>query len=332
MEWVSVCARLLLAGVFAIAAVAKLRDQPGVRDTLRAFRVPPDAVPAIAVALPVAELLVSIALLLTPTARPGGVAGALLLLIFSAGIASSMRRGERPDCHCFGQASAAPIGRGTLVRNGALLAAAIVAAAAPAVGLAVWIGDRSAAELVALGLGALSVGLAGIAVDARAAQRALDLEVERLRRLVMAGLPSGTPMPEVPIDDLAVGRTVSTAQLVNGNRAVFVFLSSDCEPCAALMPAIGRWQKAFADRLPIHAIGAGDAAEYQRLAEHHGIERLLMDVKDSARLAFHARVTPSAVAIGPGGVIDGETAEGVQEVESLVRRASSKAAEPVRIA
>ena len=113
---------------------------------------------------------------------------------------------------------------------------------------------------------------------------------------------------------------------------MLVFLSSDCEPCAALMPSIGRWQKAFAGRLPIHAIGSGDADEYRRMAEHHGIERVLMDVKDSARLAFHARVTPSAVAIGPGGVVDGETAEGVQEVESLVRRASKSRREPVGLA
>jgi hypothetical protein len=32
-------------------------------------------------------------------------------------------------------------------------------------------------------------------------------------------------------------------------------------------------------------------------------------------------VAPSAVAIGPGAVIDGQTAEGLQAVESLVRRA-----------
>ena len=332
MEWVSVSARLLLAGVFALAAATKLLDQPGVRETLRAFRVPARFVPAAALALPVAEALVAVALLLTPTARPGGVAGALLLLTFMVGIAASMRRGERPDCHCFGQATSAPIGRGTLVRNAALLALAVVAAAAPSVALWDWVGERSSAELAALALGAVAVGLAAVAVNARAAQRVLDLEVERLRRLVMAGLPSGSPIPEVRFDDLGVGTQLSTSELIDGDRAVIVFLSSDCEPCATLMPSIGRWQRAFAGRLAIHAVGSGDAQEYRRMAEQHGIERVLMDVKDSARLAFQARVTPSAVAIGPGGVIDGETAEGLQEVESLVRRANSKAAEPVGLA
>jgi thiol-disulfide isomerase/thioredoxin len=332
MEWVSVSARLLLAGVFALAAATKLLDQPGVRETLRAFRVPARFVPAAALALPVGEGLVSVALLLTPTARPGGVLGALLLLTFMVGIAASMRRGERPDCHCFGQATSAPIGRGTLVRNAVLLAVAVVVAAAPSVDLWDWAGDRSSAELVALALGAVAIALGAVAINARGAQRVLDLEVERLRRLVMAGLPSGSPIPEVRLDDVGTGRHLSSTELINGDRAVIVFLSSDCEPCAALMPSIARWQRAFAGRLAIHAIGSGDPHEYRRMAERFGIERVLMDVKDSARLAFHARVTPSAVAIGPGGVVDGETAEGLQEVESLVRRANAKAAEPVGLA
>jgi hypothetical protein len=57
--------------------------------------------------------------------------GALLLLLgFSVAIGLAMRRGERPDCGCFGSSSSSPIGPGTLARNAALAALAGIVAVA----------------------------------------------------------------------------------------------------------------------------------------------------------------------------------------------------------
>jgi Methylamine utilisation protein MauE len=72
------------------------------------------------------ELLISALLIWRGTI--GGVLAALLLLVFSAAIAVTLRRGQTPTCHCFGQRSAQPIGTDTLVRNGVLFVLAIVAA------------------------------------------------------------------------------------------------------------------------------------------------------------------------------------------------------------
>lgn len=103
-------ARLLLAAVFAIAGVAKLRQRAQLRQTLLAFAIPAALAPTIAAVLPLLELLLA-ATLLPPRTAPLAVLGALLLLaVFTAAIARSLQRGARPTCQCFGALSAEPIG------------------------------------------------------------------------------------------------------------------------------------------------------------------------------------------------------------------------------
>ena len=98
MEWVSVSARLLLA--------RRLRDWPRPRSCRTSpacarrcarFASRRASVPAVALALPVAEALVSVALLLTPDGATRRASSAPCCCSRSCvGIAASMRRGERP--------------------------------------------------------------------------------------------------------------------------------------------------------------------------------------------------------------------------------------------
>src|SRR6185312_17010310 len=53
----------------------------------------------------------------TRSARWGALGALILLLLFVIGIAASLARGRRPDCHCFGQLHSAPLGWTTLARN-----------------------------------------------------------------------------------------------------------------------------------------------------------------------------------------------------------------------
>jgi hypothetical protein len=54
----------------------------------------------------------------------------VVLLAFSTVLARQLSRGLHPPCACFGSLSARPIGASMLVRNGVLLAVALVAALA----------------------------------------------------------------------------------------------------------------------------------------------------------------------------------------------------------
>src|SRR5690348_10994712 len=104
--------QVLLAAVFATAGTAKLLDRAGFQRALVGFGVPQALAAALAVALPLAEIAVAVALVLRPSARWGAVAALVLLLVFVVGILRAMRQGRAPDCHCFGQIHSAPAGRG----------------------------------------------------------------------------------------------------------------------------------------------------------------------------------------------------------------------------
>src|SRR5436190_7971658 len=101
VDTVLIAARLGLAAVFVVAALAKLADLPGSRRALEDFGVPSGLVPAGAVALPICELIAAVLLIPASTARAGAVLAVVLLLAFIAGIAAALRRGKTPECHCF---------------------------------------------------------------------------------------------------------------------------------------------------------------------------------------------------------------------------------------
>ncbi len=66
--------RLILAGVFALAGVTKLLDRRGSQQSLQDFGVPNGLIPALVIALPLAELLAAVALLPQATAIYGALA------------------------------------------------------------------------------------------------------------------------------------------------------------------------------------------------------------------------------------------------------------------
>jgi uncharacterized membrane protein YphA (DoxX/SURF4 family) len=121
MEGLGYAAALLLAVVFARAGVTKLGDRGGTARSFAALGLPPGA----AVAVPVVELVLALALLLIPG---WAAAGALALLAaFSTFLVRAVRAGVRAPCNCFGSARHAPVSWVELARNGILAIAATVA-------------------------------------------------------------------------------------------------------------------------------------------------------------------------------------------------------------
>ena len=120
-------ARLVLAGVFLVAATPKLLDPAAFAASIANFRVFPDAlVNAIATVVPALELVGALALL-TPWRRGGALLLGGMLLAFTALLAVSLARGLDLDCGCFGadpSAQADPVSWLHLLRNVALLALA----------------------------------------------------------------------------------------------------------------------------------------------------------------------------------------------------------------
>lgn len=134
-------AALALAAVMVRAAVAKLGSRQETADDFASLGLV--AAGPLAVIVPILELAVAVLLVVAP--GWGGVVAAALLTAFTAVLARVLRRPEglAPSCACFGGASRSPLSWRHLVRNGTLLALALVAASfdgafSPLVGFVVY--------------------------------------------------------------------------------------------------------------------------------------------------------------------------------------------------
>src|SRR5437764_13665199 len=110
--------RLLLVAVLTVAGLAKLVDRAGSRRALAEFGIPATLVSPLATLLPLAELVVAVALIPATTVWWGALGALGLLVAFTFGIGINLAQGRRPDCHCFGQLHSEPVGCPTLARNG----------------------------------------------------------------------------------------------------------------------------------------------------------------------------------------------------------------------
>ena len=153
--------RLVLAAVFAVAAFGKLADLGASRETVERFGVPAGLALPVGLLLPLTELAIAASLLFVGAVRWGGLAAVFLLVVFCVVIVRALVRGDPPDCNCFGSLGSAPVGRGTLVRNGVLLALAAFVTAAGwndgGAGAFAWIGDHGALTAIVGVIAAVTV-------------------------------------------------------------------------------------------------------------------------------------------------------------------------------
>jgi uncharacterized membrane protein YphA (DoxX/SURF4 family)/thiol-disulfide isomerase/thioredoxin len=324
MSTVVLALRIVLAGVFAVAAVGKLLDLEGSRQAVRNFGVPERAARAAGVALPLVELAIAVSLVLTPSAQWAAVAAFLLLLAFIAGIANALRRGDAPDCHCFGQIHSAPAGRGTLARNAGLAAlAVIVVAEGPGPSIASWVSDRTAAELVAVAAGALAVGFGLFALQLWLERRELQLDLSTARRIAAAappGLPIAAPAPDFTLKNL-LGESVTLKSLRElGRPILLVFMNPGCSSCTELVPKIAAWQRTLSNRLTIAVISRGKAEQHDVWTSQR-LQNVLLQKRYEVGEAYRIRATPSAVIVTTAGKVGSNPAESVFGMEPLVRLA-----------
>lgn len=311
IDAILLCARLLLALVFAAAGVAKLADRDGSRQAIVDFGVPAALVGPLGVFLPLAELAVAAALVPTTTAWWGAVGALALLSLFAAAIGANLARGRKPECRCFGQLHSAPAGWSTLARNAILAAPAafvVWRGGEEGVGPSVigWVGTLSAAQ--GLGLFA-AVLVAGLLAARWWAQRT-------------AGLPVGAPAPAFDLLDLEDERVTLDYLLSFGKPVLLFFTDPGCDYCAELLPEAGRWQDELADELTIAILSCDDPEENRAMSNEHGLSRVLLEEDLEVSEAYRVSGTPSAVLVTLDGTIGSSLAESAEEIEDLVSQAA----------
>jgi uncharacterized membrane protein YphA (DoxX/SURF4 family)/peroxiredoxin len=325
VETVVLALRLLLAGVFLVAGVAKLRDRDGSRQALEDFGVPDSLARPAGLLLPVAEIAIAAALIVPPSARWGALAAAALLAVFVLAIANALAHGRAPDCHCFGQIHSEPAGWSTLARNGLLIAlAAVVAAFGPGPALDGWIDERSGPELAAAGATLAVAAIAAVLVRRWNRRRKRRLAIARAMAQAEAakrppGKPVGSPAPPFALRGLRGEQHTLEELTARGSPVVLVFVHPGCAPCRQLLALLGEWQATLADRLTIAVLTQGSARANRPLCEEHGIANFLLQKYAEVYDAYEARGTPSAVVVDADGRIASATVMGDIAIEELIR-------------
>jgi peroxiredoxin len=352
MEIALVVARAVLAVVFAVAALAKLSDRAGSRQAVVGFGVPDTLATPLSIALPLAELAVAAALLPTASAWWGAVGALALLLLFVTAIAVNLASGRKPDCRCFGQLSAGPIGWSTLARNAVLAAIAglvVVGGWQDAGPSAVaWLADRSAVELAGLAGLALVVGILATAtmlllnlvrqngrlllrleaLEARLDAAGIAPAPEQISAASEAGLSVGAPAPAFQLSGLH-GETLTLDALRAVDKPILlIFSDPDCGPCNALLPEIGVWQRDHSPDLMISVISRGSLDANRAKSSEHGLFNVLVQEDREVGDAYGADGTPSAVIVNPDGTVASALAEGPERIRALVARMVSRGAQP----
>jgi peroxiredoxin len=314
-----VVARLCLAAVFFVAGVAKLADRSGTRQALADFDVPRCLADPLLLLLPAAELAAATALVFPTTARWGAAGSLVLLALFVIGLTRVLRRGEAPDCHCFGQLHSKPASWVTVARNFVLaLPAAYVARAGPGPSLASWVAGTDTREFWLIATGSLATLATTMSV-------LLWRENRRLRstndRAAAAPRQIGALAPHFTLPSTA-GRVVSLQDLLVDHRAcVLTFVHPGCGGCALLLPELARWHDTLTEHLALTLITPVEATEAKQLAREHPLTNVLIDEQSTVSRAYGATAVPSAVLIASDGTVRSTPAIGPVAIESLVRLA-----------
>jgi uncharacterized membrane protein YphA (DoxX/SURF4 family) len=336
VEIVALIARLALAGTFVVSAVAKLRDHGGARQAVADFGMPTALVGPTAALLAPLELA-SAALLLTT--GWGVTAGALLALgmlsAFTVGITVNLTRGNRVECHCFGQLSTEPLSWSSVVRNlGLMIVAGAVLAAGTAQGwpwqvVADAFDGTTTAEawlwtaVVLLAAALVALGAVFLTMLRRYGQALLRVEALEAGGAAAHGHAhefAPWPAPELAAT-LASGDDVAVSELLpDDGLSVFTFVAPHCDACGELVDELASWQSdAEGPRVVVLSPGEREAIA----AKFGPVEVLAHD--GSATETWRVEYTPGAVVVSSDGQIVSPPSYGAEDVRRLYRAASGRA-------
>jgi methylamine dehydrogenase accessory protein MauD len=340
-------ARLVLIAILAVAGITKLTDQPGTRKAVVGFGVPEELSATVAIALPIAELAIAVALLPETTTWFAAIGAAGLLCVFITAIGLNLAQGRKPDCHCFGQLRSAPVGPSTLALNAALLAVASLIVWQGSLGnsgpsLVAWIGQLQTVELMQLSAAVLALALlAGIAAliwQLLRQQGRLLLRLDELEARLTGEDDVDVPTPEPAYDPLTMGAglpvgkqapafelnavqgpPVTLGHLLEKQKPLLLlFANPDCGPCLALLPEVTAWQRDHADAMSIVVVSEGNRKANRKKFEGHELGVILLQRDQEIAELYQAWGTPAALMVRPDGTIATRVAQGADNIRALV--------------
>lgn len=341
--------RVILCAVFAVAGIAKLYDLPGSRKAVADFGAPEFLAKPLAVALPVAEILVALSLVFVQTSWFGAIGALALLAVFIGGMAYQMAKGNAPDCHCFGAVHSEPVSVRSLVRNVLFAAPAfvLIASGRDNQGLNLFADSNNFSQGASM---QIIIGLATVALLAAIVyflKRISEQQTQIMRRIEILeftategtkevvredaaapgeGLPIGALAPNFTLPDIT-GKDVALKNLLAPNKAtVFFFVSPTCNPCGALLPEIENWQNSLKDKLDFVFVSSGAGDENASKFGGATFKKILLQKDREVAELFGAKWTPTAVLINSDGRIASRGIVGDAAIRELFEKIANQPA------
>ncbi len=333
-------ARTVLAGIFALAGAAKLRDYEGSRRALQGFGTPTKIAGPAAIILPTTELVVGILLLPVQTANVGALFALLLLILFTAVIAINVLKGRAPQCHCFGQMHSEPVSWKTIARNLGLIGLAAVA----------WTGRRGrplsfwnwifhidgaallAIMSIAVVLGLSTIGLifflklmrayGRLVLRLDAIESSLSAAGIHLPKSAEVGLPPGTPVPEFALAEALTDHVITRDELFSRQLPVLlIFTSRECGACKEFLPELAEWKGSYSDRFMVVVSTGSDRDDALRDVSEFGLDDVFIDEGQKLYTTFQVNATPAGVLISKRATVESYVAVGRDAILNLLNKA-----------
>jgi thiol-disulfide isomerase/thioredoxin/uncharacterized membrane protein YphA (DoxX/SURF4 family) len=335
MDFAFLIIRLVLSAIFLVAAMAKLVKFDEAKDSVRQFGVPASISGQFLACMIVCESIIAFLFIFSQTSRPSGIAASLLLLVFSAAIIRVLVNGVSAQCNCFGGISQRPVGIFDLARNLVLILLAILVAVTTTPGYD-FIASNTGTEMTDVllaaaifGLFALGIALLVLGLDIRRGNvdlsRRMDL-IEKNSLLVtesaslvadVAGLPVGTPVPNVILRS-AAGLEAGADELFSKTRPTFViFVGPNCVPCGNLSKEIQAWRHGLKEMFDIALITNGSVEDNIAKFGQYSLDLLQFQKGQEVSEKFLAKWTPAALVLGPNGRIASNTVIGDAGIRDL---------------
>ena len=319
MSELTALARLLVATVFAVAAIGKWLSTDSTPRLLATYELDSRLAPAVTL-LPLLDALIAVGLVFDGTSRAAGALAFACLVVFSWLIQRSLRRGHQGDCQCFGRLHSSTISRRSLIRNGVLAVGASWITVGPH--------ERFVPALIH------TAHLFGGHLVAAAMVLAILVLVLR-RQLTSTGSPERASTMFRPgldwvdradgINSFATldGRSLSLQALpTSGVDSILIFVDPDCRPCQTAMPIVRRWWHQLT--LTVLVVVAGQPTDEVR-DFYAGIpaDHVVIDTGAVLASTYHVQGTPSAVLLSSGGTIAPAVVTGPMAIEVLLRHSAA---------
>jgi peroxiredoxin len=299
--------------------------------------------PALAVLVPLIEIVTAVGLIPKVSAFYGGVASFVLLSTFNVLIAWNLIQGRSPECHCFGALSARPIDGYSLLRNALLSAGSLFVIwnfwpgsdrdIGSSSDLIFWAREPVGTFALAVGvvLAAQSVFIAHLLSRAQSTESGwpppeIRSRISGLQRegLVMQGSSAATAGGVAPDFNLpgADGGIHDLGQLLSSRLPVIlIFTQPGCSACQALMPEIQRWTEVHASSVTFALVSAGNPPRRWQSVESHVLS--LHDDNEEVHRAYGIRFTPSSALISAHGTLEQDLAVGTAAIRAQVAWAAT---------